>query len=51
LDHIRQNYRNPVQHPEVFLTNDEVEVLLGITTSAIRLMVIEMQRIDLESTT
>jgi hypothetical protein len=46
LKHIKNNYRNPITHPEVLLTSDEVEVLLGAATSAIRQMVLEIQRMD-----
>ena len=38
LDHVRENYRNPVQHPEVMLSSDEAEVLFSISLSVIRLM-------------
>jgi hypothetical protein len=46
LDHIRENYRNPITHPEVILSADEAEVLLGVAVSAIRQMIIEIQRLD-----
>ncbi len=46
LDHIRQNYRNPITHPEVMLTPDEVEVLLGVATSAIRQMILAIQTLE-----
>ncbi len=45
LDHIRENYRNPITHPEVILTSNEVEVLLGVATSAIRQMILAIQRL------
>ena len=48
LDHIRENYRNPITHPEVILTSDEVEVLLGVATSAIRQMILAIQMLELE---
>ncbi|HET9743225.1 MAG TPA: hypothetical protein VFQ00_10780 [Terriglobales bacterium] len=49
LLHIKDNYRNPITHPDVILTSDEVEVLLGAATSAIRQMVLEIQRLAAES--
>jgi hypothetical protein len=45
LDHIRENYRNPIQHPEIFLSMDEVEILLGVATSSIRQMVLAIQNL------
>ena len=35
LDHIRQSYRNPVSHPEVSMTTDDMVVLFGVATAAI----------------
>ena len=46
LDHIRENYRNPITHPEVMLTADDVEVLLGVATSAIRQMILAIQVLE-----
>ena len=43
LDHIRENYRNPISHPEDMLTLDEAEVLLGVATSAIRQIILAIQ--------
>lgn len=40
LDHIRDKHRNPITHPEVILTNDEVIVLLGVAVSIICQMVL-----------
>jgi hypothetical protein len=44
LTHIKDNYRNPITHPEVMLDSDEVEVLLGVS-SAIRQMILELQAV------
>ncbi len=46
LDHIRDSYRNPILHPEVVVTEDEAESLLGTAASAIRLLVIEMNALE-----
>lgn len=35
LEHIKDNYRNPVSHPEAVLSIEEVLVLMGVATSAI----------------
>jgi hypothetical protein len=35
LDHMRENYRNPILHPEVSLTTDEAQILFGVCVSAI----------------
>ena len=47
LDHIRMNYRNPILHPEVFLSEDDAEALLGVSASAIRTIVMEIQRLEM----
>jgi hypothetical protein len=39
LDHIREEYRNPILHPEEMLTPDDAIVLLGSACSAIVQMV------------
>jgi len=43
LDHIRENYRNPILHPEVTLTADDAQVLFGVCVSAIVLMATELK--------
>jgi hypothetical protein len=48
LDHIRENYRNPVLHPEETLTSEEAQVLLGVCTSAIIMMVNAINKIEAE---
>lgn len=35
LDHIRENYRNPISHPDASITIDEMLVLFGVATAAI----------------
>jgi hypothetical protein len=40
LEHLKDEYRNPVTHPEVFLSMDEVQVLLGAAIGAISQMVL-----------
>jgi hypothetical protein len=35
LEHIKDNYRNPISHPEATLSTDEVTVLLGVAVGAI----------------
>lgn len=42
LDHIREQYRNPVLHPEVTLTADDAQVLFGVCVSAIVMMASDM---------
>lgn len=39
LDHIRENYRNPVLHPEETLSPEDAQALLGVCISAIVTMV------------
>lgn len=51
LDHVRENYRNPIQHPDVFLTPDEVEVLLSVANGAIRQMIMAMPASPATATT
>lgn len=46
LQHLKDEYRNPVTHPEVFLSMDEVQVLLGAAVSAMTQMILEVQAID-----
>jgi hypothetical protein len=46
LDHIRESYRNPILHPEVVVSEDEAESLLGACASAIRLLVIEIELLE-----
>lgn len=43
LDHIREDYRNPITHPEVTLDSEEIEVLMGVSVSAITRMIHVMQ--------
>jgi hypothetical protein len=38
LDHIRDNYRNPIAHPEDTLTEGEAIMLFGLSLSVIELM-------------
>ncbi len=46
LDHIRDNFRNPVFHPEETLSSEEAQVLLGVCTSAIVMMVNAMKQLE-----
>jgi hypothetical protein len=43
LDHIRENYRNPVMHPEETLSSEDAQALLGICVSAIVAMIQAIQ--------
>lgn len=43
LDHIREQYRNPVLHPEITLSADDAQVLFGVCISAILMMASEMK--------
>jgi hypothetical protein len=43
LDHLREQYRNPILHPEEMLTPEEATVLLGASISAILLMMGEIK--------
>lgn len=42
LEHIKNNYRNPVSHPEAVLTVEEVLVLLGVAVGAITQMALAL---------
>lgn len=44
LDHIRESYRNPQTHPEDMLAVNEALGLFGVATSAIQMMVLEIQK-------
>lgn len=46
IDHIRENYRNPILHPDVVMAEDEAEALLGASASAIRMLVLEIQALE-----
>lgn len=46
LDHMRENYRNPILHPEVNLSPDEAQVLFGVCVSAIFLMANEIKELN-----
>ena len=46
LDHIRETYRNPVLHPEVTLSGEDAQVLMGACASAIVQMVQAVQSIS-----
>ena len=39
LDHIREEYRNPVLHPETMVESEQVQVFLGVCVSAIIQMI------------
>jgi hypothetical protein len=45
LDHIRENYRNPILHPTVTLSAEEAQILFGICVSAIVMMASEMKSV------
>jgi len=49
LDHMRENYRNPILHPEVSLSADEAQVLFGVCVSAIFLMANEIKALTAKS--
>jgi len=38
LRHLKKFYRNPLMHPEIFLTSDEAEGLFGFAQSALSIM-------------
>jgi len=42
LEHIKDQYRNPVLHPEVTLTPEDAQVLFGVCISAMSMMALEM---------
>jgi hypothetical protein len=46
LDHIRENYRNPILHPDVNVTTEEAQVLFGVCVSSIVQMGTEIMRLD-----
>lgn len=43
LDHIRDNYRNPISHPEQNLNSEEAQVLFGVCISAISMISNEIE--------
>ena len=43
LDHIREQYRNPVLHPEVTLNSEEAQILFGVCISAMSMMAMELR--------
>lgn len=49
LDHIRESYRNPILHPEISVTEEEAESLLGVAVSAIRMIIREIESLELKS--
>jgi hypothetical protein len=49
LDHLRENYRNPILHPDVLVTEDEAEAFLGAAVSGIRMLVLEIQSLEIKS--
>lgn len=40
LDQIRENYRNPILHPEQNLTADDAQILFGVCASAVSMMAV-----------
>jgi hypothetical protein len=44
INHIRESYRNPVLHPEVTLSQDDAQVLVGTCISAIVQMMSEIKK-------
>jgi hypothetical protein len=49
LDHIRDSYRNPILHPDIVVTEDEAESLLGVAASAIRMLVNETEAVRIKA--
>jgi hypothetical protein len=45
LDQIRDNYRNPILHPEQNLTADDAQILFGVCVSVISMMALAIQEI------
>lgn len=45
LDHVRENYRNPILHPEVNVTPEEAQVLFGVSVSTIFMLANEIKRL------
>ncbi|HXH50526.1 MAG TPA: hypothetical protein VNM47_14375, partial [Terriglobia bacterium] len=43
LWHVKENYRNPILHPEANVSPDEAQVLFGVCVSAIFLMANEIR--------
>jgi hypothetical protein len=43
LEHVKDNYRNPIAHPEHNLSPDDAQVLFGVCVSAISMMVVEIR--------
>lgn len=46
LDHLRVAWRNPVAHPEALLSEDDAVSLLGASASAIRQLVLAMEKLE-----
>jgi len=45
LDHMRENYRNPIAHPEHNLSADDAQILFGVCVGAIQMMAAEIKTI------
>lgn len=46
LDHLRSNFRNPTQHPEMVYDIEDVQDLLGVVLDAINRMYRHLEKID-----
>lgn len=51
LDHIRENYRNPILHPEQNLSLEEAQILFGVCVSAILMISEEMKMLAAKGST
>jgi hypothetical protein len=43
LDHIKDNYRNPISHPEQNLSADDAQILFGVCVSAVSMVAAEIE--------
>jgi hypothetical protein len=51
LAQVKENYRNPILHPELNLTADDAQILFGVSVSAISMMVRGIQELSVKGGT
>jgi len=50
LDYVREQFRNPISHPEQFWSQEEAVIALGLAVSAITMMVQDINKTDVVAT-
>jgi hypothetical protein len=43
LEHMKDNYRNPIAHPDQTLSADDAQILFGVCVGAISMMIAEIK--------